>query len=308
MLTAYAGNGAYCYSNSLHMCLQHAGMPHLPPVSLVECMTGMPFGACFLKREAPLFLPSHASIDPHHGLTRALAILGWTCEVWQGDEAETALVVLQEALHTGPVLLGPLDMGFLPYDPNHMHKRGADHFLVALECAADRVQVHDPQGYPCAVLPVVDLMRAWSATDLGYAPCAYTLRGSFREQRRVSQEHMLNDTLRTAQELTRTTPTGPVAYGGAAAFTLAAEVLRHRPSGDFIALLTHFSLPLGARRCLDAAGFLTVVGQTTAARLMMDKAEAFGQAQYAAVQQGWQRTAELFEHLAQVEAQMAQSL
>jgi hypothetical protein len=128
--------------------------------------------------------------------------------------------------------------------------------------------VHDPQGYPCAVLPVTDLMRAWYAKDLGYATCAYTLRGGFRAQRRVSHEDMLNDTLRAAQELSHTTPTGPVAYGGAAAFTLAAEVLHNRPAGAFIELLTHFALLLGARRCLDAAGFLTVVGKTTAARLM----------------------------------------
>jgi hypothetical protein len=58
---------------------------------------------------------------------------------WQGDEADAALAALQEALSVGPVLLGPLDMGFLPYDPNHMHKRGGDHFIVALKRAADRV-------------------------------------------------------------------------------------------------------------------------------------------------------------------------
>jgi hypothetical protein len=307
MFPAYSGNSAYCYSNSLHMCLQHAGMPHLPPVSLVECMTGMPFGACFLQRETPLFLSSPASITPDDGLTRALAILGWACTVWRGDEADLAQAAFLDVLRDGPVLLGPLDQGFLPYDPRHAQRRGGDHFIVALKCEADRVLVHDPQLYPLATLPLTDLMRAWYAKDLGYA-CAYTLRGGFREQRRVSQEHMLTETLRTAQELTHTTPTGPVAYGGAAAFTLAAEVLRHRPSGAFIALLTHFSLPIGARRCLDAAGFLTVVGQTTAARLMGDKAEAFGQAQYYAVQQDRRRTAELFEHLAQVEAQMAQSL
>lgn len=54
MFTAYSGNSAYCYSNSLHMCLQHTGMPHLPQVSLVERMTGMPFGACFLLSQKDL--------------------------------------------------------------------------------------------------------------------------------------------------------------------------------------------------------------------------------------------------------------
>ena len=91
-------------------------------------------------------------------------------------------------------------------------------------------------------------------------------------------------------------------------FALAAEELHNRPSGAFIALLTHFALPLGARRCIDAAGFLTLVGKTTAARLMVDKAEAFGQAQYYAVQRDWKRTIELLGHLAKVEAKIVQSI
>ena len=308
MFTAYSGNSAYCYSNSLHMCLQHAGMSHLPQVSLVECMTGMPFGACFLKLKTPLFFPSPASIDPNSGLTRALAILGWTCTVWQGDDADTALVALKEALNAGPALLGPLDMGFLSYDPNQTHKQGGDHFVVALKLESDRVQVHDPQFYPFAVLSVKNLMRAWYAKDLGYATCAYTLRSGFREQHRVSHEQMFNDTLRKVQQLSHNAPAGPVTYGGAAAFTHAAEVLNNRPPGAFIELLTHFALPLGARRCIDAAGFLKIVGKKKAVRLMVEKAETFGQAQYYAVQKDWQRTTELLEHLAEVEAKIAQSI
>jgi len=183
MLAAYSGNSAYCYSNSLRMCLQHAGLLHLPEVGLLECLTGMPFGACFLQLDAPQFLPSPADINPDNGLTRALDILGWTCARWQGDDVDSALAALKEALSAGLVLLGPLDMGFLPYDPNHRIKRGGDHFIAVLSLDANRVRVHDPQLYPFAVLPVTDLVRAWNAQDLGYSTCAYTLREDFREQK-----------------------------------------------------------------------------------------------------------------------------
>ena len=50
------------------------------------------------------------------------------------------------------------------------------------------------------------------------------------------------------------------------------------------------------------AGFLKIVGKKKAVRLMVEKAETFGQAQYYAVQKDWQRTTELLEHLAEVEA------
>jgi hypothetical protein len=70
----------------------------------------------------------------------------------------------------------------------------------------------------------------------------------------------------------------------------------------------HFSLPLGARRCTDAARFLEHVGKADAARLFITKAEAFGQAQYQVVQQHWERAAALFDHLAQIEATIVASL
>ncbi len=301
MFTPYTGNSHYCYSNSLHMCLKHAGMANLPEASLLECMTGMPFGALFLRFETPLFFPSHADVNPHSGLSRALGTLGWTCTLWQGDDAESALDALKESLKKGPVLLGPLDLGFLPYDPNHRLKRGGDHFIVVLKLDGDRVRVHDPQFYPFAALQVEDLMRAWNAAELGYATCAYTLRGGFREERQVSTDDMLKDTLENARKLIHATPSGPVFFGGSKAFRLAAGVIRGEPSQAFAGMLVHFVLPIGARRCLDGADFMESVGQTEAAKWMVKKAESYGLAQYYATQEDWKRTGGLFEELAEIE-------
>ena len=308
MYTAYTGNSHYCYSNSLHMCLKQAGMANLPDVGLLECMTGMPFGALFLQFEAPLFFPSHADLNPHSGLSRALSILGWTCTLWEGDDAESALDALKENLKKGPVLLGPLDLGFLPYDPNHKFKRGGDHFIVILNLDGDRVQVHDPQFYPFAVLPVDDLMRAWDATGLGYATNAYTLRGDFQEERQVTTDEMLEDTLRNARELIHAAPSGPVFFGGSKAFRLAAGVIRNRPPQAFAGMLVHFVLPIGARRCLDAADFMKSTGQTEAAEWMVEKAESYGLAQYYATQEDWKGTEGLFERLAEIEDRIEKSI
>ncbi len=309
MIPAYTGSGPYCYSNSLHMCLALAGMPSVPAVALIECMTGMPFGASFLKVESPLFFPSPgAKTNPDRGLSRALDTLGWTCLEQRSEEPDAALAMLQDALDRGPALVGPLDMGWLSYDPLHAHKRGGDHFVVALRLDGDLVQLHDPQLYPFAVLPVGDLVRAWNAQGIGYATAPYTLRCDFRAVRGVPEDQMLADTLATAREMVSAVPAGPVAYGGALAFSQAAEALRRDPPEPFTGLLVHFALPLGARRCVDAAGFLHRMGRTDAARLMADKAQAFGQAQYHAAQRDWARTAALFEVLAGLETQVAPAI
>lgn len=312
MLTAYSGNSAYCFSNSLHMCLAEAGMGGLPPVSHVECLTGMPFGAAFFKVDPPLFFPSPSATDPDSGLNRALATMGWSCTLWQGDDADKAQAALEDALGDGPVMLGPLDLGYLPFDPNHASKRGSDHYIVALKRDLKRdgelIQVHDPQLYPFAVLPMDELMRAWNASKLGYSTRAYTMRTAFREERRRSRAQMVEETLAYAQELVADTPAGPVAYGGPAAFEMAAATVKDGPPDSFIGHLVYFALPLGARRSLDAAGFLDQAGATDAAGLMAEKAEIYGRAQYHAVQRDWAQTAELFEHLATLESEIAQKL
>ena len=309
MATAYTGNGPYCYSNSLHMCLTQAGMPAVPPVSLLECTTGMPFGASFLALDPPLFFPSPgAATDPDRGLTRALDTIGWECALRRFEEAGAAEAGLREALADGPVLIGPLDMGGLSYDPLHEHKRGGDHFVVALALEGDRVRLHDPQLYPFAVLPLPDLMQAWSAKGIGYATAPYTLRCRFRARHSVPEAEVLARTLETAREMATGVPAGPVAYGGALAFGRAAALVRARPPEPFAGMLVYFGLPLGARRCGDAAGFFERIAKPEAARRMIEKGEAYGEAQYHAVRKDWARTADAFDRLARIETQFASAL
>ncbi len=249
--------------------------------------------------------PESASIDPDTGVTLALETLGWTCELWCNDEADAASDKLREALKSGPVLLGPLDMGFLSYDPNHQYKRGGDHYIVALKIQGEMVQVHDPQLYPFVVLPLADIIRALYAKDLGYAKHAYTLRFNFQARRSNARSTMLDVTLKNARELIRAHPTGPVAYGGPDAFTMVADVLRLNPTNNLTDLLIQFALPVGARRCIDAAGFLEEVDKVDAANLFVSKAEAFGKAQYYGVQQKWDQFATLLDDLAQLEEEIA---
>ncbi len=304
----YTGNSAYCYSNSLHMCLRHAGMRDLPDVSFIESATGMPFGTCFLNFDTPLFFPSPAQTDPHLGVSQALKTFGWTCELWQGDSAEDAKIELNKAIKRGPVLLGPLDMGFLSYDPNHENKKGGDHYLVVLDITGDMAELHDPQFYPYVTLPIEELMQAWNASAIGYTDMAYTLRFDFCRQEAVSRQEMVSKTLHVAQKFQGDVREGDVVYTGAAAFRKALQLLHESSSSDFSRFLTHFALPVGARRSVDGMYFMMEAGEGELAKLYEQRAKLFGKSQYLAARQRWEDAAEALEALAEVEGRLTDSM
>ncbi len=305
---SYTGNSSYCYSNSLHMCLQHAGMPNLPNVGFIECATGMPFGTTFLDFERPLFFPNPAATDPHQGLSQALQTLGWTNEMWQGDDATAATAYLRNALKDGPVLLGPLDMSHLLYDPNHATKTGGDHFIVALSSDGDMVTLHDPQFYPFVQLSVAELLRAWDASRIGYIDKTYTLRHHFREKQRVERAEMLDSMFAVAQELQSGSIDWPIAFSGRAAYDKVLTLLKATPSPAFAGLLSHFSLPIGSRRCVDAMRFMQEADRPELADMYEAKARLYGSAQYYASKAQWDNVIEIFEDFAELEAHLCAAI
>jgi hypothetical protein len=66
----YIGSGPYCYANSLAMLLG----PDAPPPSMIEVLTGSPFGLELLAGRLPLFDPY--GWDPDRGLDDAIGLLG----------------------------------------------------------------------------------------------------------------------------------------------------------------------------------------------------------------------------------------
>ena len=176
MQVPYTGNSAYCYANSLHMCLASVDVDGLPDPGFLECTTIMPFGAGYVHDgPAHIWFPSPIGIDPDEGLGVALENLGWSSESWHGEasDEEAAFEQLGGRLQEGPVLIGPIDMGYLTYDPHCAGKAGADHFVAALTLESDHVLVNDPQGFPLATLSKEDLIHSWRADRIGYTDKAF---------------------------------------------------------------------------------------------------------------------------------------
>jgi hypothetical protein len=280
--TAFTGNAAYCFSNSLHMTLLGSGADSgaVPEPGFLECLTGMPFGKTYLP-ERRRFWPSAPGFGTEQGggLEVAIRTLGWRCETWYAGEAAAdaadggaapeALGRLRDGLRYGPALVGPVDFGHLSYSPHAPHLAGADHYVVALALETDHLLLHDPAGAPYAVLPMADLLAAWRAERIGYKRGPYTLRTAFRQTARVPRQAMIEQTLPLARRNATADPAGPATYGAGAALARLAHDLRGEVPEALAAHLLGFSFPTAARRTVDAACFLAEGARRDVAGLLM---------------------------------------
>jgi PAS domain-containing protein len=303
MMLPYVGSGDYCYANSLYMSLLGSGAnpDHLPSPGFLECLTTMPFGNTYLNAAKLFFFDG---LDPHQGVTRAIETLGWTCRVEQGGDEHRALERLRAAIQHGPVLIGPLDMGYLTYNPNYPFLGGTDHFMVVLAVEADHVVVHDPKGFPCATLPLENLLKAWRAERIGYVDETYILRADFRPVETVSRQEMIRRTLPFIRFNVQRDPGGPEVYGGVRALRMLAETLRADVPDHLASHLLYFALPLAVRRNLDAQAFLAEGNKPEAAGLLQQQARLLGQAQYPGVQHEWTSVATLIDQVATLEERL----
>ena len=311
MLLSYTGNCAYCYANSLYMSLLGAGAnaQELPDPGFIECLAGGPFGKLYLRLEdGPLMFFSSPFSDPDLGLKRAIELLGWECQEWYGEDSQEALSRLREAVEVAPALVGPVDQGYLSYYPDYRHAPGYDHFVVALAVEDDHVLLHDPGGYPCAVIPVKNFLEAWRAESIAYGRGPYTLRSHFRQVHQTGRQEMIQQALPSLRELVQANPGGPVAYGGVEALQLLTNDLRGQVPASISNTLVQFVLPLASRRSLDAAAFLREAGKPDAAGLMERQALLTGQAQSMAVRQQWSDVATVVEQLIHIEQQLVACL
>ncbi|HTK06122.1 MAG TPA: hypothetical protein VL485_03055 [Ktedonobacteraceae bacterium] len=310
-MQAYTGNGAYCYANALHMCLLATGNTGLPDPGFLECLTTMPFGISYTKSAEHVEIYFNApKIDPVSGLERALDASGWSYTKWTGTKettAQSAFTHLQKAVKSAPVLVGPLDMSLLAYDPVAAQKRGADHFVVVLAIDDNYVRLHDPQGYPYALLPLATFLEAWRAEEIDYVDVPYTFFTNFQPHHPRSRAEAITHVLPAIKGNILDKPDDADSYAGAEALHLLASDIQQARYPGLAEQLTFFVLPLAARRTLDSAFFWQEAGFSTLATLSQRKAELVGEAQYHIVHASWDRGANLLRRIAEVESQLSDS-
>ncbi|WTW99137.1 hypothetical protein OG216_39920 [Streptomycetaceae bacterium NBC_01309] len=301
---AYSGSGPYCYTHSLAMVLG----PAAPAPGVVETLTGSPFGVQLLGGTVPLFDP--LGWDPESGVDAALGLLGWTCTREAGGTAEEALGRLREAVARGPVVVGPVDMGLLLYQPGTPFDNDedmVDHYVVVVEADADTLVIHDPHGHPFATLPAAAFAAAWRADAVPYIDQPYVMRHSFVRERFVAEPDALRDSLPRAVAWLGNAgddraPAGSV--GGAEAVEALAGQVRRGLAPHVRTLLEVFGVRVGARRLADAAECLARLGLADAAAIAATQAGIVGGLQYPlvtgddrALEAGLRRLAPTYEQL-----------
>jgi hypothetical protein len=281
------------------MVLAHQG--HNYPVAWLECVSGEPFGFVYLRSGTePFAVVGYAYHEAGQNLLRTLGYdYSFTSA---GANDATALAMLDAALREGPVAVGMLDMGYLTYAPDHERARGADHAIVVLARRPDAVVVHDPAGYPAALLPLADFLQAWQRDIYTGKPYGLWRIGAQREA--PSADAIWNSAITHARELyTRSDEAlapGLMAHYGPQALRLLAEDLRAEPERS-LGALPYFNWRVSGQRCVDGAMFLRE-RLPGAAAIRWEQCQIYGEIQQASTSADRSRLPDLLEQQADLEA------
>ena len=294
MRLSYIGSGPYCYANSLAMVLG----PGAPEPSAIEVLTGSPFG--FQVQDGlPWFDP--LTWDPGLGLDVALDLLGWRCERTAGGSGTGAVQRLRDAGE--PVLVGPLEMGLLGYQPGSGTAIGADHFVVVTAVVDAVVHLHDPHGFPFATLPIDEFTAAWESVAFSYRAEPFTMRTALRRVRSVDVRDALRASLPAARRLLTPDVESPAAAVERFA-ALVAGGLTAAQAGH----LVHFAVRVGARRLADAATWLGRLGLDPASAVAARQARLVGGLQHPLVTGHGAEAVALLRDLAPTYAELDEAL
>lgn len=192
----YFGDVPLCYTNSLAMAFNSYGF-HFSPEYL-EALMVMGNGASFVDNNVKHPLVFFDNGLPDISINNCLRILGFQHEDFfikesDGFSIDDIQKKLQHLLKNGSVVIGPLDMGYLTYNPNCVYQRGVDHFVCAYGFYEGQVYLHDPAGYPCMKMKFGDFVKAWTAEGVAYKRGAFSMWGNFARIREPEAKEIYHD-------------------------------------------------------------------------------------------------------------------
>jgi hypothetical protein len=229
---------------------------------LLDVLTTVPFGLIYRPDDPNRLLD--CVIDPDLGLDRALESLGIPFEVacWDVsvDFAEP-LSVLADWIGAGPVVLGPLDMGQLPYFFHGELYHGMDHYIVAtqLEIEKERLWVCDPEAVPYALISLTELASAWLATQVPEGRGAYMMRRLRTDHApRLSDELFVCTCRHLADNLNRAEVEKFGGSGGLRAIAATQTTIVEQPS---LKRGLMYTIPTRIQRCNAGMRFLRALAE-----------------------------------------------
>ncbi len=298
----------YCYANSTAMLLASIGETVSP--RLIEALSGVGLGAFQTPNGLPFF--SGFAGLPDQGISAALDMLGFGYEETSFDQAEPDPIDrLPAMLERSAVILGPLDMQHLTYNPLRPPFPGVDHFVLALGMQDDKVRLHDPAGFAHALIGREDLKAAWRADSIVYKRGHYRSWSQPRRLRDVNEGELRQQALGFFRGLYAGAETlanqHKAKIDGALIRDWAQTMARNGFDGAQLGHLTRFALPLGAKRAMDYASFFAEF-LPSLSEIKQAQAREFGACHSHVVAGRWRDAADVLERLADIEDQIGAQL
>ena len=292
----YFGDVSLCYSYSLAMALDAYGYDF--KAEFLEAIMVMGNGASIVKEDEQHPLVFFDNGMPDLSISHSLEMLGFDFEeFYLKDGAEVDLEELKEKLETflskGPVVLGPLDMGHLTYNPNHTILHGVDHFVSVYALDGQYLYLHDPAGFACMKVAFKDILEAWKAESIDYKRGAYSMWGNFKKVKSPSQTEIYQETARIMKNRYLNGQSGVLER-------YAKAVAENGLNTEQKQLHQYFSFKLAAVRNLYLSRFLKD-HEPEGARLKEELATLFGQAHFSCLKEDYQELAHLLYQIAEAD-------
>ena len=292
----YFGDVSLCYSYSLAMALETYGYDF--KAEFLEAIMVMGNGASIIKEDEQHPIVFFDNGMPDLSISHSLKILGFDYEdFYLKDGAEVNLEEIKRKLETflsnGPVVLGPLDMGHLTYNPNHTILYGVDHFVTVYALDGQYLYLHDPAGFACMKVAFKDILEAWKAESIDYKRGAYSMWGNFKKVKSPSQTEIYQETARIMKNRYLNGQSGVLER-------YAKAVAENGLNTEQKQLHQYFSFKLAAVRNLYLSQFLKD-HDPKGARLKEELATLFGQAHLSCLKEDYQELAHLLYQMAEVD-------
>lgn len=291
----YFGDVSLCYSYSLAMALETYGYDF--KAEFLEAIMVMGNGASIVKEDEEHPLVFFDNGMPDLSISHSLKILGFDYEdFYLKNGLEVDLEEIKRKLETflsnGPVVLGPLDMGHLTYNPNHTILYGVDHFVTVYDIDDQYLHLHDPAGFACMKVAFKDILEAWKAEAIDYKRGAYSMWGNFKKVKSPSQTEIYQETARIMKNRYLNGQNGVLEC-------YAKAVAENGLNTEQKQLHQYFSFKLAAVRNLYLSKFLKD-HDPEGARLKEELATLFGQAHLSCLKEDYQELAHLLYQIAEV--------
>jgi len=255
--------------------------------------------------------------NPHVGVRRALEVLDSRYEFRWFEDSDQALSYLRSAQEESPVILGPVDMGYLSYSPFRRLQAGSDHYLVLTHFDGEMPIIDDPDGYLQVPLPIEDLLLAWKAERIFYREGPYSMWIIKEREREPTREELYRKTLQLGLQNLRISecegPKGAIVHQGAGAIERLTEDIKRYRSSRWLGFYAIFSFMVSAQRCFDSAQFIAEVPFANehlkkASQVRMEQVKFYGWAQWQAATKRFGAVAETLTEIAKMEREFTAHL